>query len=203
MNTIWQHDMPRAYCNNLAAARMPPALVLAGKTNPAAPCKHLESMSLMHADASAGLTVASAADDGTELLGDRHSCLQHLAGVSVLQLQRLALILLLSGSSSKQVHLDLVRSCLQLGCVLLVSPVRSSAVLSHFMHVGGPDLDLHGHPTRTLHCRVQGLVPRSLGIDYVVIVLATNLPPQAMDSWLDPALQCQAWSVPPAMIASS
>ncbi len=57
------------------------------------------------------------------------------------------------------------------------------------MHVGGPNLDLHGHPTRTLHCRVQGLVPRPLGIHYVVIVLTTNLPPQAMDSWLDPAMQ--------------
>ena len=61
------------------------------------------------------------------------------------------------------------------------------------MHVGGPDLDLHGDPTRALHCRVQGLVPGSLGIDYVVIVLATNLPPEAMDSWLNPAMQyaCQ------------
>ena len=57
------------------------------------------------------------------------------------------------------------------------------------MHVGGPDLDLHGHPTWTLHGCVQGLVPRPLGIHYVVIVLTTNLPPEAMDSWLNPAMQ--------------
>ena len=96
---------------------------------------------------------------------------------------------ILLGSSSKQSHLNLVRSCLQLRCVLLVGPMCSSTILSHFMHVGGPDLDLHGHPTWTLHCCVQGLVPRSLGIHYVVIVLTTNLPPEAMDSWLNPAMQ--------------
>ena len=49
-----------------------------------------ESVTL--ADASAVLTVASAARDGTELLADCHPCLHYLAGISVLLLQRLALI---------------------------------------------------------------------------------------------------------------
>ena len=38
------------------------------------------------------LAEVSATHDGTELLGDWHSCLHHLAGVSMLLLQRLALI---------------------------------------------------------------------------------------------------------------
>ena len=38
------------------------------------------------------LAEVSATHDGAELLGDWHSCLHHLAGVSMLLLQRLALI---------------------------------------------------------------------------------------------------------------
>ena len=62
----------------------------------------------------------------------------------------------------------------------------SDTILCHFMHMGGPNLDLHGHPTRPLHCSVQGLVPGLLGIHDVVIVLATHFPPQAMNGGLDP-----------------
>ena len=81
----------------------------------------------------------------------------------------------------REMHLDLIRAVLQLGRVLLVGVMSCSAILGHFMHVGGPDLDLHGYPPRALHCSVQGLIPGPLGVDNVVIVFAANFAPQAMD----------------------
>ena len=86
-------------------------------------------------------------------------------------------------------HLNGVRNSVELGGVFLVGPVSSVTILCHFMHVGGPDLDLHGDPPWPLHCSVEGLVPRLLGVDNVVIVLSTHLPPQAVDGGLDPAQQ--------------
>ena len=80
-----------------------------------------------------------------------------------------------------------VTAGLQLGGVFLVCPMSSCTVLSHFVHVGSPDLDLHGDPPWTLHCSVQGLVPRPLGVDDVVIILAAHLAPQPMDCWLNSA----------------
>ena len=56
-------------------------------------------------------------------------------------------------------HLDAVRNSLELGGVLLVSPVCSVSILCHFMHVSSPDLDLHGDPPWTLDCSVEGLIP--------------------------------------------
>ena len=78
-------------------------------------------------------------------------------------------------------HLDLVRAMLKLRRVLLVCVMSCSAILGHFMHVGGPDLDLHGYPPGALHCGVQGLIPRPLRVDDIVIVFTANFAPQAVD----------------------
>ena len=58
-----------------------------------------------------------------------------------------------------EAHLDSIRDSLDFGGVLLVSPVCSISILCHFMHVGGPDLDLNGDTPRALHGSVEGLVP--------------------------------------------
>ena len=58
-----------------------------------------------------------------------------------------------------ELYLDGVRGSLQLGGVLLVSPVGSVSIFCHLMHVSSPDLDLHGDPPWPLHCGVEGLVP--------------------------------------------
>lgn len=93
----------------------------------------------------------------------------------------------MKGTKGSSRHLNGIRSSLELGGVFLVSPVSSVTILCHFMHVGGPDLDLHGDPPRPLHGSVEGLVPRLLGVDNVVVVLPPHLPPQAMNGGLDPA----------------
>lgn len=81
----------------------------------------------------------------------------------------------------RKTHLDLVRAVLKLRRVLLVRVVSCSAILGHFMHVGGPDLDFHGYPPRALHCGVQGLIPGPLGVDNIVIILTADFAPQAVD----------------------
>lgn len=91
------------------------------------------------------------------------------------------------GTQGSSRHLNGVRNSLELGSVLLVSPVSSVPILCYFMHVGSPDLDLHGDPPRPLHSSVEGLVPRLLGVDNVVIVLPTHLPPKAVNGGLNSA----------------